>query len=293
MFDIYDFIDSKDIREYNKQLATKFTPMEQAVLIGNSTQTTVEEKLAAWHELLDTYNAEDFSVITLPVEGGKCNIDVLEESSYFQLLNTTVKSFENALLLKNDTDNIVYKVSVRGVDPNKCIFSAYDKAYEYMCRYLHYISAEQTARISAVPLDDPDISRINRFIFDSKGRMTEIMPDTKGEYGLDVVYIYVPLPFVKGDILRSTDGSDDYIIVHRPTDREYFKHARDSSDMRITAYCINQSDGVFYNDFGHYNIFALEKCTEDDLPTDSKNFNKDFFLKLREDVLNDTYIRFF
>ena len=292
MFDIYEFIDSKAIREYNKQLATKFSPLEQAVIIYNSAQTTAEEKLAAWHKLLDTYSEEEFSVIGLPVEGDKYNVDILAESSYYQAFLTTVNGYENALRLQTNAFNAVFKIYINSLEPNKYIFSAYDKAYEYMCQYLQSLSTEQKAVISAIPLDDPDIGRIINFIFDSKGRLTEIDHDHTGRYGLDMIYIYVPLPFVEGDILRLNDGSNEYLIVHRTANREYFQHARDSSDMCITACCISHDGDVFYNDFGHYNIFTLERCSEDELPGDSSSFDKKLFLKLREDILNDRDIRF-
>mgnify|MGYP003301955204 CR=1 FL=1 len=44
MFNILDFIDSKEIREYN--CTTKFTPIEQAVLIYHSERTTVDEEMS-------------------------------------------------------------------------------------------------------------------------------------------------------------------------------------------------------------------------------------------------------
>ena len=58
MFHILDFIDSKDIREYNQN--TEFTPVEQTVLIQHSKGTTVDKKMSVWQELLDTYNEEEF-----------------------------------------------------------------------------------------------------------------------------------------------------------------------------------------------------------------------------------------
>ena len=282
MFDIYNFIDSKDIREYNRRIATKFTPMEQAVLISNSAQTTVEEKLTAWHKLLDMYNEDDFSVIGFPVEGGMYNIDILAESSYYQTFLTTENGYENALRLQSNVSNVVFKLYINGLESNECIFTTYKKAYEYMSNYLHDTSSKQKLEICAIPIDNADIGRINHFIFDSKGRLTEICPDNNGRCGLDMVYIYVPLPFIKGDILRYVNREDDYLIVNSTPDRKYFEHARDSSDMCITAYCISYDGDSFYNDFDHYNIFDLEKCTEDDLPTESKYL----FLKLRESILN-------
>lgn len=68
MFNILDFIDSPDIREYNKN--TRFTPAEQAILIGQSEETTVEEKLSAWQELVDVYSTEEFQVESIRINRG-------------------------------------------------------------------------------------------------------------------------------------------------------------------------------------------------------------------------------
>ena len=57
MFNILDFIDSKEIREYNQN--TEFTPIEQAYLIYHSRKTTVEEKKKARRELLGSYSIEE------------------------------------------------------------------------------------------------------------------------------------------------------------------------------------------------------------------------------------------
>ena len=77
MLDIYDFIDSKDIREYNRLLGTKFAPIEQAVIIYQCNSKTVEEKLSAWHELLDTYTEEEFEKINLPDDGKVTNRHIM------------------------------------------------------------------------------------------------------------------------------------------------------------------------------------------------------------------------
>ena len=57
MLNILDYIDSKDIREYNRN--TKFTPFEKAYLIYNC-KRPLEEKISALKELLNTYTEEDF-----------------------------------------------------------------------------------------------------------------------------------------------------------------------------------------------------------------------------------------
>ena len=55
MYDFLRFIDSPDIREFNKD--TNFTPAEQAVLISLSDKTTVEEKIEALQYLADRWRS--------------------------------------------------------------------------------------------------------------------------------------------------------------------------------------------------------------------------------------------
>ncbi len=57
-YDVLPFIDSPDIREFNKH--TKFLPAEQAVLIAVSKTKTVEEKLEVLQYLADQYSDNEF-----------------------------------------------------------------------------------------------------------------------------------------------------------------------------------------------------------------------------------------
>ena len=126
MVDIFDFIDSKDIRKYNLQLGTKFTPIEQAVLIYHSDLKTVEEKLAAWNELLDAYNEENFSEINLPDGGKVTNRDIMFGHTYRQKVEITVKAFEKALKLKSNTEGMLYIVKIYANADSQ----AYDTTYK-------------------------------------------------------------------------------------------------------------------------------------------------------------------
>ena len=58
MYTILDFIDSKSIREFNKN--TKFSPSEQAILISKSESRTIKEKIRALDEILHTYSEKEF-----------------------------------------------------------------------------------------------------------------------------------------------------------------------------------------------------------------------------------------
>lgn len=58
MYQILDFIDSKSIRDFNKN--TKFSPSEQAILISKSEKRTIEEKISALAEIIHTYSEKEF-----------------------------------------------------------------------------------------------------------------------------------------------------------------------------------------------------------------------------------------
>lgn len=52
--DIYQFIDSKDIKNYLQKMKYEFTVPETAFLIYMSRKTTLDKKLNAWQEIIDT-----------------------------------------------------------------------------------------------------------------------------------------------------------------------------------------------------------------------------------------------
>lgn len=295
MIDILDFIDSKDIREHNRQLGIKFTPIEQAVIIYQCDRKTVEEKLSAWHELLDTYTEKEFEKINLPDGGKVTNRYIMFGHTYRQKVEITVRAFEKALKLKSSTDGMVYIATVYASpdsnDYEEFEFSSFDKAYEYICtskerEFLDYGVGE--APVSTMHFSmkvfalDEKSDEATEFIFDNDFRMIQIYYDYKEEkYGLDYVYIYLPLPFKKGDIVRTIDGRNQYAIIPKTLDKSYFIHAYDATAMHITAWCLGEDDGEITDDFGHYNIFNLECCTENDLPEDSYCFSREKFLSLR------------
>lgn len=65
--DIFKFINSRDIRDYLKQIKYEFTPQQMAWLIYYSNKTTLQEKYDAWNELIET--TPDCEANTLPYFG--------------------------------------------------------------------------------------------------------------------------------------------------------------------------------------------------------------------------------
>lgn len=52
--DIYNFINSKDIRNYLRKINYEFTPVEAAWLVWQYFDATRQEKFEAWQEIIDT-----------------------------------------------------------------------------------------------------------------------------------------------------------------------------------------------------------------------------------------------
>lgn len=52
--DIYRFINSKDVAAYLKDRSYEFTPTQAAYLVGQCDDAMLEERMGAWHEILDT-----------------------------------------------------------------------------------------------------------------------------------------------------------------------------------------------------------------------------------------------
>ena len=52
--DITEFINSKDIRNYHREINYKYSPLQAAWLIYQSARNTITEKHLAWKELIDS-----------------------------------------------------------------------------------------------------------------------------------------------------------------------------------------------------------------------------------------------
>lgn len=84
--DIYKYIVSKDVREYNERIGHKFTAIESAFLVWKNYDLTLQEKHEAWREIMREMSDEE-------VKHG-CDVRV---QSLFALLEEFIK-VDNALI---------------------------------------------------------------------------------------------------------------------------------------------------------------------------------------------------
>lgn len=282
MFHILDFIDSRDIREYNAN--TQFTPMEQAVLIYHSCRRTVDDKMTAWRELLERYGEDDFKILNY---GERQFV----RRSNRQLVEDTVRRYEAALSSRYTASNVIFAASFEEVGypeqqrDEHSYFTDYDSAFAFIeaekQRYLDndYLKDVPTkARISIVPLNEKNRRDSTWFDFDTDLRMTGLFPCYSGDEDgmdnkdLDMAYIYVPVPFKKGDILKTINPNykTDYGVLPRDSIcPSWCETMGDSSDMIVTLDCYDYEENLF-DYYDGCEILDLEKCSWSELPKDQK-----------------------
>ena len=275
MFNILDFIDSKDIREYNRD--TQFTPIEQAVLIYYSRGTTIEEKIAAWKDLLAIYSEGIFEIKQF-ISGEITRITIR------QILTETIAIYENTLAQRKRTDGVVFEAVFYESDfpdnRDAYYFPDYNSALAYIEKEKKYYLDDEDlckcntqARIAIKEFDTrPGSDSV--FYFDNKMRIINLSPGdcvlSDKEFLISDLYIYVPLPFKKGDILRSiTPGIIDYGTLPKTPDKEYYARAidhGDSSDMIFTLDTFESNGEFGCFSYGHFFPLDFEKCPVDELP---------------------------
>lgn len=290
MYDFLKFIDSPDIREYNKD--TQFTPAEWAVLVRASIIRTVEEKIEALQYLLDHYQENEFG-------GENVNIDpptyppYKTDIPFREIVKRTVELWNDILNDRNREEDVIYAAHLGEKGDRRedlddyCFFTSYKSAYAYLLNekqeYLedeNLKGVETYGEIRRIRIADNDS---DRYLFDTGMRMVDIVEGTgrmlyeDGELfsplSMFVYKIFVPLPFQKGDIVKVEHffAEPDYgVISHeweKPEKREQIKMWM-SLDIYDSAFeDFDYTDGMDSLDDG---VLCYSFCTDEELPEDQQ-----------------------
>ena len=129
--DILKFIDSPDVREFNKN--TVFTPAQQVILVSRSEKTTVFEKIEMLEYLLNTYTEEEFGEdsIIFDCMWNRC-------MSFYENTKHMVRMWKDILADREIQDGSIYVARFeereffyeRGDEEH--YFSSYENAYAYI-----------------------------------------------------------------------------------------------------------------------------------------------------------------
>lgn len=218
--DIYSFITSKDIEKHCRKLKHSFTPMESAYVIWHSANYSIEDKHKAYHELMET--APNSTIGNRP----PYKADTVFRMGLHDFL-TRYMAVEQKLLrefYKESADTVyTYGITWDGgahSDNSVCSYKTFDDCMNDIKKHW----SEEEDRIVHIIVykrwlcpEDPE---------NPKWIGADMLPNSKNAYRIcemntalltkeeeqiyeafDRMWIYVPVPFQKGDIVHSVNPS--------------------------------------------------------------------------------------
>lgn len=213
MMNIYKYIRSKDVREYNEKIGHKFTATESAFLVWLNYEITLKEKHDAWQEIMRE----------MPDEEVPKRVNADYAPSLFALLNKFIEA-DNRLI------DEFYKKDERTVYSYRYICkgdSSFGEDFGRIYSDLGYIQEElqndSDLGIICVEYTKKYISSHYRKITlktDGSGNVTSVDGDfiqgidlsLKKDEFFEGLWIDVPTPFRKGDIVCSRKTPFGYNI---------------------------------------------------------------------------------
>ncbi len=137
--EFYSFINSKDVRSYLKQIGYRFSAPEAAFLVYRSESKTLEEKMSAWEEIIET-----LPDCSMAARANLMQIDSFHRTlaDYMELQRKKVQKFyksEGFIYCYSCHESckktgVLYDETYDGwFDENEAFFSDYDSCIKY-CR---------------------------------------------------------------------------------------------------------------------------------------------------------------
>ena len=264
--DFYRFINSKDIRAHLESIGYQFDALEAAWLVCQCHTATMEEKHAAWREIIDTmpdmrveFADESFESLHQLLRD-----NMAEEQRWFQSFvspdASTVYEFE---YFERKTN---HRCSSRPfAEYNACI-SAMKKSVAV------YKNGENSPIIIRKTIVDAVESNPSSVVVDPYGIVKE---NFKWNY-FDDLWFAFPTPFQKSDIVFAPNGNEEilfeeilyddaFVLTETATDifSRTNKPMCDSTDMTAYGY-FQEADGSLYEACMHQ-YMDLERYPEEKL----------------------------
>ncbi len=194
--DIYEFINSKDIRKYLKEINHKFKPLESAYIVWQSRRRTLKEKHEAYREIIKTMPNVKFYM------------------RYYDYLQIELSDFltkyieiENELMKTFDTDKTAVFSYAEGYGYNLELYPCKEMCIAAIMHHEGFHNVEKF-KLICIPLInriDEKASFITQYV-NSKSECVFILEDSflKGEKckifnTFKLFRFNVPLPFKSGD----------------------------------------------------------------------------------------------
>ncbi len=271
--DIYEFIESKDIREHCRKIRYKFTSLESAFLIWQSDKT-IQQKHAAYREIINTMPNEKLN-------DRLCNgeFERLHEflSKYMECENKLLQIFEehdeavyvSKVFYDGEWENERFMSSL----PETCLNAVIKRWEDDSSRF----AVSKTWLRESIKEREKEVTiYYNKYKEPYKIVEEGILDEMQQEVNtlFEWMWINVPTPFKKGDILYVPNG---YRIGCPPTMYPFVldflstwgneqeidkrKQSGDTTDMTAYGYFLHEGSSQIYSECMH-DYLRLERYTK-------------------------------
>lgn len=212
--DIYRFIDSRDMREHLQKLNYSFTAPEAAFLVYWCKSATLNEKIAAWREIIDT----------MPncAMAGRLNLETIPD--FHQFLRDYIDLQERDLRRFKEPDGCVYvcELSRRGELCGDMEFGPFSDFDRCLSAAIRRAAEEETVglRIFKRPMDPgEDLTWDDYCILTLQGEVCQLDCRAISDRDLDLslafdgMWFDFPTPFHAGDIVCSHRRPDEPFVL--------------------------------------------------------------------------------
>lgn len=256
--DIYSFFESPDIVEHCKKLNHEFNSLEMAVIIAKSNRT-LKEKHTAWKTIIAEY--PDMSIHKTS--------HIKAQESLHKYIQASIDQDERMKEVFYATDtNIAYLYRIKYEsdkwysDFNNGVYTTFANVWESVCRNRDEIECNVTSIwVQKYNLNENDyiieteINGDGEFLwFNHRGANTL--------NGLEYIFIHVPIPFVKGDLLEDSGGENAYGATlyvfdespHQFSDYDKFVTGErgDGTDMIFYAFFLTKDGTLLRDSVGNF-----------------------------------------
>lgn len=273
--DVYDLINSKTIGNYCRKIQHKFNTEEIAVLIFRNRTMSINEKIKAYKNLIENY--PDMEVIE--------RINCKHYDSVKEMIQREIDRLKtlNEILQKQD-DKYIYTYiefnkTTKKYDFNNVlnnIRKTFNEVEKNIKEYIEEYNDTLSYKIIKKSLKQENYKIIAEYVVINKKGILINIYDTKEMYlDIDNIFINIPTPFKKGDILVSWHNTPfregvlpnkqeifvlNYLCTWNEKINESLKKGNyDSSDMIGSGYFLNDSQQLIleeqwcYDSFEYYN----------------------------------------
>lgn len=265
MMDIYNFIDSNDIREHCRRIGHIFTPLEKVYLINRSRRCTAKERHSAMLQIID--EAEDF-VMPNRAEWRKSEYEEFTFHEYVKALIENDNLLYQRFCAKEESAVYVFLTSPECLE-NCRVFSNFDKCFKYACDMCEggfsknvVIAKKYMDNFSSIFLSFNEKKELSNVW--SNGIEYDEKTESILTYGMSM-WFNIPTPFKKGDVLCDRTGRIfilDSLCTDNSKRAEYLSENGDLTDMEAVCFVPDKYENLHLERFFPY--IDLDYCTDEE-----------------------------